>query len=328
MNQPGAGGRGLGTLGKIRRSVKAFTDELKRPQPFPKIEVDASSSAPRLGIALGGGFARGLVHVGILKVLEQEKIPVACIAGTSVGAVIGAAYCSGVDAKELEEIAHLVRFSSFARWTLSRYGLATNDRMVGFLEKLIRCKTFEELKIPFAISATDFVTGDPVVFKSGPLIDPIRASCAYPGMFLPVNVNGRLMVDGLLAHSVPAEPLREMGADRVVAIYLSAHWVNVKGPRHIFDVIGQCFSIAQAKMCDLWKHHADLVLEPNVDGFTYDGFDRAKELIKVGEESARSALPQIHAWFEQAGTQAVTAPASPRKPAGGAVPSPAPLLAK
>jgi NTE family protein len=265
------------------------------------------------------------VHVGILKVLEQEKIPVAFLAGTSVGAVIGAAYCSGVDARELEEIAHLVRFSSFARWTLSRYGLASNDRMIGFLEKLIKVKTFEELRIPFAISATDFVTGDPVVFKSGPLIDPIRASCAYPGMFLPVNVNGRLMVDGLLAHSVPAEPLRAMGADRVLAVYLSAHWVNVKGPRHIFDVIGQCFSIAQAKMCDLWKHHADLVLEPNVDGFSYDGFERAKELIKVGEDATRAALPQIHAWFEEQ-TQTVTTPA----PAKGGAPArtPSPALAK
>ena len=303
--------------------MKAFTDELKRPLAFPKSPEEASPSAPKLGIALGGGFARGLVHVGVLKVLEEEKIPVSYIAGTSVGAVIGAAYCSGVSAKELEEIAHLVRFSSFARWTLSRYGLATNDRMTGFLEKLVKAKTFEELKIPFAISATDFVTGDPVVFQSGPLIDPIRASCAYPGMFLPVNVNGRLMVDGLLAHSVPAEPLRAMGADRVLAIYLSAHWVQ-KAPRHIFDVIGQCFSIAEAKMCHLWKAHADLVLEPECNGCSYDGFDRAKELIRAGEEAARSVLPQIRAWFEQPQQQTVTSPAK----GGGAVPSPAPLLAK
>jgi NTE family protein len=183
------------------------------------------------------------------------------------------------------------------------------------------------MRIPLAISATDFVTGDPVAFTTGPIIDPIRASCAYPGMFLPVNVNGRLMVDGLLAHSVPAEPLRQMGADRVIAIYLSAHWVNAKGPRHIFDVIGQCFSIAQAKMCDVWKPHADLVLEPNVDGFTYDGFDRAKDLVKVGEESARAAMPQIRAWFEAARkTQTVTT-AVPSK-GGAPAPTAAPALAK
>lgn len=323
MNEPGASGdAGLGTLGKIRRSVKAFTDELTRPLGPGKPAEEAPHAVPKLGIALGGGFARGLVHVGVLKVLEEEKIPITFLAGTSVGAVIGAAYCSGVGAKELEEIAHLVRFSSFARWTLSRYGLATNDRMTGFLEKLVKAKTFEELKIPFAISATDFVTGEPVVFKSGPLIDPIRASCAYPGMFLPVNVNGRLMVDGLLAHSVPAQPLREMGADRVLAIYLSAHWVQ-KAPRHIFDVIGQCFSIAESKMCQLWKVHADLVLEPDCNGCTYDGFERAKELIRAGEQAARAVMPQIRGWFEQPQTQVVTSPAK-----GGGAPSTAPALAK
>lgn len=303
--------------------MKAFADELKRPLPVNR--PDEPRPAPRLGVALGGGFARGLVHIGVLKVLEEEQVPVTFIAGTSVGAVIGAAYCSGISVKELEEIAHVVRFSSFARWTLSRYGLATNDRMIGFLEKLVKVKTFEELKIPLAISATDFVTGDPVVFKSGPLIDPIRASCAYPGMFLPVNVNGRLMVDGLLAHSVPAEPLRAMGADRVLAVYLSAHWVS-KAPRHIFDVIGQCFSIAESKMCHLWKAHADLVLEPEVNGCTYDGFDRAKALIEAGEMATRAVLPQIRAWFEHPQPHVASAPE--RHPTGGGVPSPAPLLAK
>ncbi|MDP9268095.1 MAG: patatin-like phospholipase family protein [Acidobacteriota bacterium] len=312
---------------------------MKRPQPGTKAGPVPVTNTPKLGVALGGGFARGLVHVGILKVLEEEHIPISFIGGTSVGAVIAAAYSSGVSAKELEEIAHLVRFNSFARWTLSRYGLASNDRMVPFLEKLVKVKTFEECRIPLAISATDFVTGDPVVFTSGSLIDPIRASCAYPGMFLPVNANGRLMVDGLLAHSVPAEPLKQMGADKVLSVYLSAHWVNVKGPRHIFDVIGQCFSIAQAKMCHLWKVHSDLVLEPNVDGFSYDGFERAKELIKVGEDAAREAAPQMHAWFENAeksekaqesgATQIVTTAAPVSSSKGGApARSPAPLLAK
>ena len=126
----------MNTLGRIRRSVKAFTDELKRPLPRRAVPAVAQTT-PKLGIALGGGFARGLVHIGILKVLDAEKVPINFVAGTSVGAVIGAAYCSGVSAKELEEIAHVVRFSSFARWTLSRYGLASNDRMIGFLEKQI-----------------------------------------------------------------------------------------------------------------------------------------------------------------------------------------------
>jgi len=252
---------------------------------------------PRLGLALGGGFARGLAHIGVLKVLEEEKIPVDYVAGTSVGAAIGAIYCSGVSAKELEELAAILRFSHIARYTLSRLGLCSNDRLAGLLTKTLKVRTFEELKIPLAVSATDFTTGESVVFTSGQLIDPVRASCAYPGVFLPVNVNGRLMVDGLLAHPVPATPLKAMGADKVIAVYFNSHWVGATGPKHFMDVIGQCFSIAQARMCELWQVNADLVLEPDVQAYAYDAFQRAPELIRAGETAARAALPQIHAWF-------------------------------
>ncbi len=284
-------------LNNIRRSVRAFVGGMKRISEAPLAPV--ATEAPTIGLALGGGFARGLAHIGVLKVLEEEGIPVNFIAGTSVGSVIGAAYCSGISAKELEEIAGLVRFKHFARWTLSRYGFASNDRMERFLKKMLRCHTFEDLKIPLAVAATDFATGEGVVFRSGSLIDSVRASCAYPGMFLPVNVNGRLMVDGLLAHAVPTVPLKEMRAQKVIAVYLSAHWVNLNGPRHIFDVIGQCFSIAQAKMCGIWEAAADVVLQPDVRGFSYDGFDRAPELIRAGEIAARQALPAIKQWFAQ-----------------------------
>lgn len=280
---------------KIARSVQAFTRELKR---IPVVVHEKQEPKhPKFGIALGGGFARGLAHIGVLKVLEEENIPIDFVAGTSVGAVIGAAYCSGMSAKELEEISALVRFRDFARWTLSRYGFCTNDRMQHFLGRMVRCKTFEELKIPLAIAATDFVTGEPVVFRSGPIIDPVRASCAYPGMFLPVQVDGRMLVDGMLGHAVPTTPLREMGAERVLGIYLSAHWVQMNGPRHLFDVIGQCFSIAQARMSGHWKKDADLVVEPNVDGISYDEFGRAPELIRAGEEAIRKVLPQLREWL-------------------------------
>ncbi len=283
-------------MGKLVRSVRAFARELAR------VEGPGSRKPPALppsiGLALGGGFARGLAHVGILKVFEEAKIPISYIAGTSVGAVIGAAYCSGVSAAELESVAAQVRFRDFARWTLSRYGLASNERMIGFLRRVLKVYTFEELKIPLAVAATDFTTGDPVVFRSGPLLDPVRASCAYPGMFLPVKIDGRLLIDGLLAHSVPSVPLREMGARRVIGVYLSAHWVNLQGPRHVFDVIGQCFSIAQQKMAGTWQWATDLVLQPDVRGFSYDGFERAPELIRAGEIVARKAVPKILDWLQ------------------------------
>jgi NTE family protein len=182
-------------------------------------------------------------------------------------------------------------------------------------------KTFEELRIPLAITATDFITGEAVVFRKGPLVDPVRASCAYPGMFLPVKVGERLYIDGMLAHSVPTEPLREGGANRVLAVYLKAHWSAKEGPRHVFDVIGQCFSIAQQRMCSLWQAHADLILEPNVEGFSYDSFERASELVRAGELAARQAMPQIRSWLELPST-AVPQKARPIASAG-----PAPAVA-
>jgi NTE family protein len=286
----------MNKIGKVTRSIQAFAKELGRPRTAVP---PAQAKTPKIGIALGGGFARGLAHIGVLKVFEEEGIPISFVAGTSVGSVIGAAYCSGISAKELEEVASLVRFKHFARWTLSRLGFASNDRMSGFLRKVVKARTFEQLRIPLAVTATDFVTGDPKVFCEGELIDPVRASCAYPGMFLPVNIAGKLYIDGMLAHTVPTVPVREMGADRVIAVYLSAGWVNLNGPRHVFDVIGQCFSIAQQKMSHLWESSADVILTPDVRGFSYDGFERANELIAAGEAVARAALPQIKSWIAQ-----------------------------
>src|SRR5512146_3081220 len=134
----------LGTWNKLARSVQAFRREFFRPTPAPPRPMEGL----RLGLALGGGFARGLAHVGVLKILEEENIPVSLIGGTSVGAVIGAAYASGVSAKELEEISALVRFKHFARWTLSRFGFASNDRMKAFLDRVLKVTTFEECRLP------------------------------------------------------------------------------------------------------------------------------------------------------------------------------------
>ncbi len=280
-------------LQKIVRSVRA----LGRSISGTPISVPPSH-LPSIGLALGGGFARGIVHIGVLKVLEQEGIPVACVAGTSVGALIGAAYCSGVSSEELEKIAARVRFRDLARWTLSRYGFATNMRMITFLNKVLKVHTFEELQIPLAVTATDFGSGEGVIFRSGPLNDAVRASCAYPGVFLPVKVNGRLLVDGMLAHSLPTKPARDMGADKVLAVSLRSHWKNNDGPRHIFDVIGQCFSIAQDMNCASARQCADFVIEPDVTGFRYDDFEHSADLVAIGEEATRAALPEIRKWLE------------------------------
>ena len=304
------------SLGKVIRSVRAFSRELSG-----KAGAAKTSPAPALGVALGGGFARGIAHVGVLKVLEEEGIAIHWIAGTSVGALIGAAYCSGLSIAELEEVAHTVRFTSFARWTLSRYGFATNDRMISFLTRTLKTKTFEELRIPLGVTATDFSSGDGMVFRSGSLIDPVRASCAYPGMFLPVNVDGRWFVDGMLSHPVPTIPVREMGAERVLAVHLKGRWSREGAPRHLFDVIGQSFAIAQDRMSERWQAAADVVIEPDVAAFDFDDFKHADELLRAGEGAMRRALPAVRKWLETP----LEKPAAARP--GRAVVSPAPMPA-
>ncbi len=281
------------SLGKILRSVQAFGRELSRKPGTTEVK-----QLPTIGVALGGGFARGMAHIGVLKVLEEEGIPISIVAGTSVGALIGAAYCSGLSIEALEKVARSVRFTTFARWTVSRYGFASNDRMVSFLTRTLKVKTFEELRIPLGVTATDFNSGEGVVFHSGSIIDPIRASCAYPGMFLPVNIRGRWLVDGMLSYPVPTRPLREMGADRVLAVHLKGQWARNGAPRHLFDVIGQSFAIAQDMMRHLWRGAADIVVEPDVAGFAYDDFKRSGELIRSGELAMRQAMPEVRKWLE------------------------------
>jgi NTE family protein len=294
------------SLGKIIRSVQAFGRELSG-----KPGTVEPAQPPTIGVALGGGFARGMAHIGVLKVLEEEGIPIHIVAGTSVGALIGAAYCSGLSIEDLEQVARSVRFTTFARWTVSRYGFASNDRMVTFLTRTLKVKTFEELRIPLGVTATDFNSGEGVVFHSGSIIDPVRASCAYPGMFLPVNIRGRWLVDGMLSHPVPTRPLREMGAQRVLAVHLRGQWSKDGAPRHLFDVIGQSFAIAQDMMSHVWRGAADVVVEPDVGGFAYDDFKRAGELIRSGEVAMRQALPVVRKWLETPAETPVPAQARP-----------------
>jgi len=296
VRQTGNVGFQMKSLGKVIRSVQAFSRELSRLSGA--IQPLQPQSQPKIGIALGGGFARGIAHIGVLKVLEEEGIAVQMVAGTSVGAIMGAAYCSGVSLTDLEELAETVRFTSFARWTLSRYGFASNDRMITFLQRVLKVHTFEELRIPLGVTATDFRTGAGTVFTTGSIIDPVRASCAYPGMFLPVEIGGRWLVDGMLSYPVPTLPVRMMGAERVIGVHLKGQWSKSKAPRHMLDVVGQSFAIAQDMMSSVWRGAADIVIEPDVAGFDYDDFKRSGELIRVGELAMRNAMPEVRKWLE------------------------------
>jgi len=299
----------LKPIESIVRSVRAIKRELTHPHSSstspkkPKKEF----RRPRLGLALGGGFAREKEHIGVLKVLEEANLKPDFIAGTSVGSVIGATYCSGISARELTEIAGLIRFKDFARYCVSKLGLCCNDRMTQLLKRVCKVHTFEELHTPLAVIATDFLTGEAVVLRKGNLIDPVRASCAYPGIFTPVNVNGRLMVDGMLAHCVPAIPVREMGAEKIISVSFNAHWVKTGAPRHVLDIIGQCFSIVTANMDGIWQAVTDVSIVPDVAEFAYDAFEKAPKLIEAGMRAAEAALPQIQAMMQAPAEETVEA---------------------
>ncbi len=275
---------------QISRSLQVFFRELNGT---PKIEMETVMPHLSLGVALGGGFARGMVHIGVLKVLEEAGIPIVAISGTSAGAIIGAGFCSGLPAAKIAEIGSHVRFKDCARWTLERGGFCTNDRLAALLTRICPVKDFSELRIPLQVVATELLTGQPAIFSQGPICAAVRASCAYPGMFTPVEINGVLHVDGMLSYEVPTTPLKQMGIDCVMGVHLRTRWTQPAAPRHFFEVIGQCFAIAQTRMSTQWINDADFLLEPNVDGYAYDDFARTEELIAIGEESMRAALPAL-----------------------------------
>lgn len=248
---------------------------------------------PRIGVALGGGFARGIAHLGVLRVLEQEDIPVDYLGGTSAGAMLAIAYASGHRIEEIEAQAQATRFKDFGNWKLSWMGLASNQKLEHYPRKFLGVSTFEELKIPLAIAATDLGTGKPAYFMTGPLGPALRASCAYPGMFVPVELGGRMLVDGFLASPVPVEAVRNMGADMVIAVFLEA--ANNRMPTSIVDVIGLSFAILQRHADLEWRRAADIIIEPNVKDFLWDDFEKTSELMAAGEAAARAALPKIRA---------------------------------
>jgi NTE family protein len=246
---------------------------------------------PRVGLALAGGFARGIAHIGVLRALNKAGIPVDVVAGTSVGALIGACYCAGVPLEEMQRIALTTTFADFGRWTPSWLGLATNQRMDNYLARFTHAKTFEELKTPFAIAATDINAGISVYYTRGLLCPPLRGSCAYPGLFVPIQFEGRTLVDGFLTAPVPVEGALLLGADIVIAIYLEAG--NLANPRTVADVINRSFNIIQRHSDIAWRQQADVIVEPDVKSFVWDDFTRTNELVAVGEAAVEAALPQI-----------------------------------
>jgi NTE family protein len=256
-----------------------------------------SRTAPRIGLALGGGFARGIAHAGVLEVFEKNQIPIHCITGVSAGSIVAAAYASGATPEEISLAGCRMRFGDVGSWTICRMGFLATERMKRFLEGLLKRYTFEEMRIPLGVLATDLCAGHPVTFRDqGDVFLPIRASCAYPGLFLPVRHESRLLVDGAITMEIPALLARQLGATHVISVYLPAQ-SEALPPRHVFEVVNRCFQIMHERTEDGWRSASNLVITPDVRAIGWDGFGSGPALLQAGQEAAEAALPKIRQWL-------------------------------
>lgn len=250
---------------------------------------------PRLGLALGGGAARGIAHVGVLKALEESGIRPDLIVGTSAGALVGALAAAGVSAARIVGWARTMRWSVLARPVMCRSGLMSNDRLGRFVEQALPCGTFEELPIPFACMATDLETFEPVLLWTGDLASAVRASCALPGIIVPVRRDGRLLIDGGVAENVPAAVARRLGADVVVAVDVNRSYRRPVPASNMFSIVAQTYFTLGRAAERLATQRADVLVAPDVGDVGVDELHRGEELIRAGEAATRVVIPRIRA---------------------------------
>ncbi len=245
---------------------------------------------PRIGLALGGGAAGGLAHLGVLKVLAEEKIPIGFIAGVSVGSIVAAGFSAGLSIEQLVRQAESVTWKHLGRWSLSLKGFNRNDRMAGWLESLLPVSTFEELEVPLRVLATDLRTGKPVVLERGPLFPAIRASCAIPGLYVPVELNGGLLADGYLTCNLPVRQVREMGAEVVIASAIGLNTSDQVNLNNIYQILLRSFSIMSSAVQSNSFSDADVLIQPRIENFAWTDLGALSGLIEAGEQAAREQL--------------------------------------
>jgi NTE family protein len=262
--------------------VKAVSDQPSAVSPQPSA----------VGLALGGGAVRGLAHVGVLTVLEREGIPIHCVAGASVGSVIGAIYCATGDIEPFRELARTVRWRDVARPTWPVRGWITFERLERWLAGLVGDLSFDELRLPFACVATDLESGEPVVLREGRVAAAVRASCSIPGLVAPVRRDGRWLGDGGVSDNLPVAATRAVGADYVIGVDICLPTYRGRwGP------FGVGFSGLESAIRNAGGgvRSADCLITPDLAGFSYVRFTRRDELIARGAAAAEAALPRIRA---------------------------------
>jgi NTE family protein len=263
------------------------------------------SDRPRVGLALSGGAARGIAHVGVLRALEENKIPIDAIAGASAGALIGGCYATGLSIERLEEMAQTFRWRHGSRLSFSGLGLQSNARMEKFLRKHLPVTRFENLKIPFAAMVTDLQKGESIVFRdTGDLPFAIRASCCVPALYTPVrDREGRFLIDGGITNNLPINHTRELGADLVIAVDVNFDGVKFfDRPRTALGVLMHVFSTVERIVSNQERDTADLLIAPRVGHIRWDETRRSKELIKIGYEAGLAAIDEIKKLIQEGAT--------------------------
>ncbi|CAG9619827.1 patatin-like phospholipase family protein [Sutcliffiella rhizosphaerae] len=247
---------------------------------------------PKIGVALGSGGARGFAHLGALKVLREENIPVDLIAGSSMGALVGSFYAMGHDMERLYKIATAFKRKYYLDFTVPKMGFVNGNRVKELIRMFTQNKNIEDLDIPLSIVTTDLEKAEKVILTHGPISEAVRASISIPGIFVPEKLNGRLLVDGGVVDRVPVSVARDMGADIIIAIDVSQVKTN-EPVDSIFDVILQTIDIMQNELVKKSELEADIMIRPPVAHYSSRAFTNIEEIIRIGENATRLQIPLI-----------------------------------
>ena len=252
-----------------------------------------SSGRKRLvGLALSGGAVRGAAHLGVLEVLEREGIRPDFVAGTSAGSVVGAVYCAGMPIEQVETLALDLQWRKIGQITRPRLGFFDSQRMEDYLIEIIGDLTFEELKTPLSTVAVDILSGEVVVMREGRVVTAVRASCALPGIFTPVEWHDRLLVDGGLLNNLPVSVVRSMGADYVIAVDLLPPSVLPEKPTSMLSMwYATIYTAMRATHMEVQT--ADCVITPRVGPFVWTDFSKTPALIELGRQAAEEKIEQL-----------------------------------
>lgn len=256
-----------------------------------------------LGLALGGGGTRGIAHVGVLQALDAEGIRPDIITGTSSGGIAAAVYAAGVPLDEMERLVRGLRWQQLAEISLSRRGLVEAGRLRSHVDAIIEGRTFDQLRIPLGIVATDLMSGKTVVIRSGRVADAVQASCSIPGLFLPTRRGEHLLVDGGVTQNCPTRAAREMGAEVVVGVELHGWDVAVREPRHALRVVLRSLDIMLRAAAERDAMFADVMVRPRLMSYSNIDFSKPDQFIALGAEAAREAVPAIRAALAGRGAQ-------------------------